>query len=400
MRARRVVVLVGPRQAGKTTLARQYLVDQPGGTLLRLDDPLQLDAVRADPRRALQGPRPVVVDEVQRGGDELVRHVKLAVDDERNPGQFLLTGSSNFLTVPTISESLAGRAAFLTLWPLTNAEVQGATTNVLDRLFDEPQRLVEVRGGAGLSGVVDRLVRGGYPEAVSLDASDRRQWYEDYLTTTIQRDVVELSGLRRSPQLRRLLSSFGARTSQELVMENIARDVDLSRQTLYDYRAWLSTIHLVHELPAWSGNLSRRLRKRPKVVITDSGLAVHLVGRTGEALLDGDHMLGPLIETFVTVELLRHAAISDQQVQLFHYRDASGGEVDLVLERADGRVVGVEIKATSTPRSRDARHLARLRDDLDAAGGHFAHGVVLHTGPKAAPLGDRLTAVPIDFLWS
>lgn len=396
--ARRVTVVSGPRQAGKTTLVSGQ-VSRTGGTLRSLDEQGVLTAALDDPAGFVElGDRPLVIDEVQRGGEPLVRAIKARVDRDPAPGQFVLTGSSNFLTVPTISESLAGRAGFVEVWPFTQGELGGTADRFVDGVFSGVDALAAYRpGGIGRRELLERVCAGGYPEVQRLPASARAGWFRDYVRTTIERDVVELSGIRKVAEMGQLLRLLAARSGCELVMQNVVEDSALERQAVYDHRAWLQTIHLVATLPAWSRNLTGRVKRRPKVFITDSGLAAWLVGKTPAALEDlTEPATGRLVETFVFGELRRQLTWSATEASLFHWQDRAGAEIDFVLESADGRVAALEVKAGRTPKQEWFRWLARMRE---AMGERFVAGVVLYGGEHVLPFGDRLLAVPIPALW-
>ena len=394
--ARRVTVVTGPRQSGKTTLVTSSL---GGGTLRNLDDPGVLAAAQSDPTGFVAaGQRPLVIDEIQRGGEPLVRAIKAVVDGDPTPGQFVLTGSSNFLTVPTISESLAGRAGFVDVWPFTQGELTGRADSFTDTVLGDPDAIARYRPSAiDRSELLQRLCVGGYPEVQLLPDRQRPGWFRDYVRTTIERDVVELSGIRKVAEMGQLLRLFAARTGCELVMQNVIDDAPLERQAVYDHRAWLETIHLITTVPAWSRNLTRRVKRRPKLFLTDPGLAAWLLGKTPTALENPtDPATGQLIETFVHAELRRQASWADTDVNIFHWQDRAGAEVDLVLETADGRVLGIEIKAGQTPRPDWFRWLIQMRESL---GDRFVAGITLYTGNQTLPYGDRLHAVPIPALW-
>jgi predicted AAA+ superfamily ATPase len=395
--SRRVTVVTGPRQSGKTTLVRSQLAGT--GTFRTLDDRGVLDAALADPSGFVTlGQRPLVIDEIQRGGEALVRAIKSAVDKDSGPGQFVLTGSSNFLTVPTISESLAGRAGFVEVWPFTQSEIAGTIGNFIDSVLDGTPALSEHRPrGLRRRDMLERVCAGGYPEVHQLPVPQRAGWFRDYVRTTIERDVVELSGIRKVPEMNQLLRLFAARTGCELVMQNIINDSSLERQAVYNHRAWLETIYLVCTLPSWSRNLTRRVKKRPKVFIADPGLASWLLGKTPDALENPtDPATGQLVETFVYAELRRQLSWATTEASLFHWQDRDGAEVDLVIEAGDGRIVGLEVKSGQTPRREWFRWLELMRDTL---GSQFIAGITLYGGDQVLPFGDRLLAVPISALW-
>lgn len=397
--ARRVTVVSGPRQSGKTTLVRAAL-GETGGELHSLDEPGVLAAALTDPAGFVDGrARPLVIDEAQLGGEPLVRAIKARVDNDPSPGQFVLTGSSNFLTVPGISESLAGRAGFVDVWPFTQGELAGTADRFVDLLFADHAALTEARPSRlDRDGLLARVCGGGYPEAQALTGRERAGWFRDYVRTTIQRDVVEMSGIRKVTELDRLLRLLAARSGGELVMQGVIDDSALERQAVYDYRAWLETIHLVQTLPAWSRNLTSRVKKRSKVFLTDSGLAAWLTGKTPEALSDPtDPGTGRLVETFVYGELCRQLTWAQTEARLFHWRDRSGAEVDFVLERSDGVVAAIEVKTGRTPKPEWFRQLERMRDGL---ADRFAVGVVLYGGSDTLRFGERMLALPIAGLWS
>ena len=329
--------------------------------------------------------------------DELER----LVDDDPTPGRFLLTGSTNFLAVPSISESLAGRARILRLWPLSEAELAGAYPNTVTRWFDGS---VGTGADPGLSRAdyLERLCRGGYPEVISLDPATRRAWFESYVETVTSRDLVALADIREVTALTGLLTWAAGSTSQEVNVSSAAGALGIDRSTVVSYLEWLEAVFLVHSIPAWSRNLTARATRRPKLHLTDTGLAADLLGLGQEALLSPTApATGSLIETFTVNEIARQASAALDRVELSHYRDRRDHEVDLVLGRRDGTMVAIEVKATASPSSSQLRHVAWLRDKVDvAAPSAFRAGILLHAGAQSATVGDRLHLLPISSLWS
>ncbi|MGH9187847.1 MAG: ATP-binding protein, partial [Acidimicrobiales bacterium] len=299
--------MTGPRQAGKTTLVLQVL--DGGGTLQRLDDDGLLRAALADPASfAAFGAYPRAIDEVQRAGDRLVRAIKSIVDADRTPGQFLLDGSADFLTVPTISESLAGRAAFFELWPFSQGELGDGADGLVATLLDDPARLRQGPGSRlSLRDYLERVCVGGLPEVVALAPDARRRWFASYVRTITQRDIADVTSVRRASALPRLLRLIAARTAGELVVANLHADSGLgSRDTTESYIGLLEMTFLIRRLPAWSRNLTAKMKRHAKVHITDSGLAAHLLGRDPAGLERPEAPArGPLMETFVVNELRR-----------------------------------------------------------------------------------------------
>ena len=396
----RVVVLHGARQSGKTTLAKQVAAER-SGIYTTLDDEQTRLAALEDPLTFLrEQSHPLVIDEIQLGGDRLVRTVKTVVDDDPTPGRFLLTGSTDFLSVPTISESLAGRAAILRLWPMSAAEIHDTAGCGFTDWFEGRIPLGAV-SDLIRSDYLEMVCAGGFPEAVALSPAARRMWFESYAETVMSRDVTALADVRRTGALRALLRLAAARTSGELNIADWCRRLAIDRSTLESYLGWLRMVFLVHELPAWARNHTARVVRRPKLHVADTGLAAALINVDPDALRPATAVAaGALLETFAANEIARQISAGSELLHLHHYRDGAGHETDLVIERADGVVVAVEVKATASPGAAHLKHLAWLRDHLDAVSPDaFRAGVLLHTGPRSLKVGDRLYSVPIDTLW-
>jgi predicted AAA+ superfamily ATPase len=397
----RVVLLGGARQTGKTTLVRD-LLELPGHAWFSFDDEAVLARALDDPVGFVDAlPRPAAVDEFQRAGRGFLLAMKQAADRDRARGQLLLTGSTNYLADRGLSETLAGRAGRLLLWPLSMGERMGVRETFLDHLFD-PGAWPGKATGLPREELVRSLLEGGYPEVVTegLAGRRRRDWFEAYVHDVVSREALRpIAEVRLETELRRLLRLLAARTGQELVVTGIAGDAEVGRDTASNYVALLEALHLVTLLPAWSTNITTRAKRRPKVVLVDTGLAADLCGlgeQTFAPTANGT-AAGALFETFVTTEVFKQATWSERSVDLSYFRDRDGAEVDLIVEdRRSGELAGIEIKLTSTPTSRQARHLAMLRDKL---GDRFKTGLVIHAAQQTLPLGDRVWAVPVSALW-
>jgi predicted AAA+ superfamily ATPase len=391
-----VTLLVGARQTGKSTLCRAIAGHDHPARYLTFDDAATLAAAHADPAGfvgALEGP--VVLDEVQRAPD-LFRAIKVGVDRRRTPGQFLLTGSANVLMMPKISESLAGRMEVLTLRPFSQGEIDQTAEGFLDEVFGR-KALRPPRTALTRAQVIARAVRGGYPEILQRPDPDRRRaWFGSYLTTILQRDVRDLANIDGLTQMPRLFELLAARASTLLNYAELSRSAGLPQTTLKRYIALLEATFLIHLVPAWSSNRSKRAVRMPRIVLGDTGLLAHLLGGTAETRAESASV-GPLLENFVVLELLKQASWQQSRPQIFHYRTHSGDEADIVLEAPGGAIVGIEVKAAATIGASHFKGLEALRRD---AGKRFHRGIVLYTGREALPFGRDLWALPLSALWN
>jgi predicted AAA+ superfamily ATPase len=389
-----VVLLHGPRQCGKTTLARAF-GDSRGYTYVTFDDDVARAGAVADPAGFVADlPDRVILDEVQRVPG-LFTSLKRAIDGDRTPGRFILTGSSNVLLVPTLSDSLAGRMEILRLHPLSRAEIARHESSFLDRLFGTG---FPVRAKARLGrALIDLIVAGGYPPAIARAAGRRRAgWYRSYIESVVQRDVRDMSRIASLDALPRLLAAAAAQTASLFNAASLSAPFQLSRPTIRDYVTLLERVFLIELLPPWHSNRLSRLVKTPKLHIADSGLAATLLDFDADALASDRGSLGPLLETFVYQEIARQASGRDEAMTFHHFRDRDGAEVDIVIERGARAVAGVEVKASATVTQADFRGLRKLQQ---ACGRKFAHGVVLYDGEVTASFGERLYAVPVRGLW-
>jgi predicted AAA+ superfamily ATPase len=392
----RVVVVLGARQVGKSTLVDAIAHGAHPSAVLTLDDQATREAARTDPTGFVAGLRPpVVIDEVQRAPDLLLA-IKQRVDRDPTPGQFLLTGSANILTAPTINDALTGRAEYLRLHPFSQGEVRGIRETFLAELLDgRVPQLAEQP--VGRDAYAEILAAGGYPEALRRAPHRRAAFFNSYLDTIVQRDLTSLAQITQQANVRQLLNALAATSAGELNVARLSSSLGIPAATIRNYLDLLETLFLIERLPAWSNNLLNRVIRAPKVHVTDTGLLCFLVGADARRLTTDLGLGGMVFETFTAMELARQASWHPDRPAMFHFRDKEKREVDLVLERRDGTVAGVECKAAASVNAADFRGLRYLRDKL---GDRFAAGAVLYTGERTVPFGDRLFAVPYSGLWS
>jgi predicted AAA+ superfamily ATPase len=387
-----VVLIVGPRQAGKTTLVRQM-----GGADLRyltMDDELTLLAAREDPVGMIRRLDRAVIDEIQRA-PSLLLAIKQSVDKDRRPGRFLLTGSANLMALPAVADSLAGRMETLSLLPLSQSELQGRRTNWLDRIF--AGQLPLLGSAAGMDDLVARVLCGGYPEAIARPTPRRRlAWSRQYLASILARDVRDVSSIEKLDQLPRFLRALAESAGQMCNYAALAAQVRLDGKTASRYVSVFEQLYLLRRVDPWARNRLARVVKAPKLQFIDSGLLATLIDLSAEEVQADRTRFGKVLETFVFGELLKHSTTAEGDYQLMHYRDADQVEVDVVIENAAGRLVGIEVKAGATVRGSDLRGLkkfARLAED------RFLMGVLLYDGDETMPLGDGIWAAPLSSLW-
>jgi uncharacterized protein len=393
-----IAVIQGARQVGKSTLAQQVLA-QRANRYVSLDDTNQRSAALADPVTFVeQFPEGCLgIDEVQRVPD-LFLALKTAVDRQRRPGRFLLTGSANLLRLPATQDSLAGRAESIELFGLSQGERAGHLEGFVDAAFGG-KLFLDLPGALDRAGYLSLACEGGYPEAVARPTVRRRaSWFDNYATRIVTRDAADVSHLRQVSDLPTLIRLLAAHTASTVTKATLSRESGIPETTLPPYLDLLETLYLVQRVPAWSNNLAGRVAKAPKLALLDSGLAARLLNVSAASLAANMHPdpAGQLIETFVLAELRKQLPHSETMPTLFHWRDRTGPEVDAVLEAPDGRIVGIEVKASATVGATDFKWLRLLRDKTQH---RFVGGLVLYTGKSPLPWGDRLAGIPLSTLW-
>lgn len=387
-----VVLVAGPRQAGKTTLVRHMVAD--GRRYLTLDDELILLSAKSDPVGMIRSIDRGVIDEIQRA-PQLLLAIKKSVDEDRRPGRFLLTGSANLMLLPTVADSLAGRMEMLTLLPLSQSELHGNSANWIDAAFSGT--LLGVADPAIGEAFAEVVMRGGYPEAIRrTDTRRRTAWVRQYIEAIVQRDVRDVASIEKLDQLPRFLRALAEVSGQLCNYTRLGGYVGLDSKTAERYTGILEQLYLLKRIEPWAGNRLKRMVKTPRLQFMDSGLLATLLD-LGTAELQRDrNRFGKVLETFVYSELLKHSHMAEGEYRLLHYRDADKFEVDLVIENASGHLIGVEVKSSATVSAGDFRGLKKM---MNVTGDLFKMGVLLYDGTETMPMGDGLWAAPLSTLW-
>lgn len=396
-----VIALHGPRSVGKSTLLREFAASH-GAEVVDLDDPAVLDAVRASPSLALDGPLPACIDEYQHA-PEILDAIKARLNATGTPAGFaVLTGSTRHDALPRTAQALTGRLAVLTILPLSQGEITGQREDLLSVLFTDPDGAVAAhpRSATTRTQYVQRVCAGGFPLALRRTGASRERWFDSYIRLSIERDSLELSKVQQRDTLRRLLDRLAGQTGQVLNMTKAGSDLGIQRHTLNAYAQLLEDLYLVQRLPAWGTTLRARAASSPKIHVLDSGVAARLL-RLSEAKLaslDPSALteFGNLMETFVVGELRKQASWLARPVAVGHWRTRDGDEVDFIAEDDNGRVIALEVKAGERVTGSDLKGLRKLRDAL---GNRLIAAIALTTGPRSYTYEDRLHVLPIDRLW-
>jgi len=396
-----VVLLQGPRTVGKSRLLAA-LAAAMGGDVADLDDPASRDAALADPAFMVAGDGPVFVDEYQHVV-AVLDAIKAELNRDLRPGRFVLAGSTRHDALPAAAQALTGRLHRIEVLPFSQGELAGVTEHFLGNLFDHPEDAVTTgRSTETRDGYIERVVRGGFPLAVARTGDAARgRWFDDYLLLTMERDVAELANLRRRALMPQLIERLAGQTAQVLNVSAIAEATGMDWNTGELYVRLLESVFLVKRLPAWGATLRSRATSKPKIHVVDSGVAARLLRLTPKRLSSRDPAamteLGHLLETFVVGEIRKQASWMDGMAGLGHWRTSDGDEVDLIIERDDGAIVAIEVKAGSRVAGGHLKSLEKLRDMV---GNRFAAGAALYLGERSYTYSDRIHVLPVDRLWS
>jgi len=391
-----VVLIHGPRQCGKSTLAKQMANEGGERRYISFDNPRYLADAKADPLAFLETyDEPLVIDEVQRV-PELFLPLKLKVDEDRRPGRYLLTGSANVLHLPKIADSLAGRMAIVDLLPFSQSELEGSGDNFIDRIFEGA--IPKKAKPTDEQDLHARLVRGGFPEPSGRTSpSSRERWFTDYLRSMIERDVRDIANIDALSQVPRILRLIAARSGTTLNVASLARDTGIPNTSLHRYLDLLRAIFVTQSVLPWSNSLDVRLVKTPRTYLVDSGMLCQLDNVTESTMAKDRDKFALVLESFVAMELKKLARFSNLRPEIHHLRTVRNLEVDFVLEARGGGIVGIDVKASKTLNGSEVdglRYLNELAEDK------FQHGIVLYTGQQVEPLAKNITALPISTLWS
>ncbi len=391
-----VVLVNGARQVGKSTLVEEIVKSDYKASYISLDDHAILFASWESPLEFLKGyGSPLAIDEIQRNG-ELFMAIKRIVDTRKQKGQFILTGSANVLTLPRVSESLAGRMIIHNLWPLSQGEIRGRKEGFIDWAF-HGEEIPLVNEKLQENELLDIILTGGYPRAFfAEDQTDRFEWIGSYVDTILQRDILNLARIEGLVELPNVLSVIAERVGNLLNLSDVGRMTKINKVTLKRYYTLLKMVFLVVEVPAWFTNREKRLVKSPKVYLNDTALVCYFKQLSRDDLLKNRMHIGALLENFCLMELKKQSTWSEIKSDIYHYRTQAGSEVDIILEGPNKEIVGIEVKAAGMIQKGD---LAGFKSLKDTAGEKFRKGIILYTGEYPVPLGKDIFALPVNYLW-
>jgi uncharacterized protein len=396
-----VVVLNGPRTVGKSTLLSQ-LAGRLGRPVIDCDDLATRAAVRDDPARFVESDQTVLIDEYQHV-PELLDAIKAQLNRDLRPGRYVLAGSTRYATLPEAAQALTGRVDIIPVLPLSQGEIDNVSETFVARLLDGAGiEMASPRAQTAREEYAQRSTSGGMPVALRRPPGrSRSRWFSNYVNLVIDKDVLDISRVRQREMLPRLLRQLAARSGQVLNMAAISGTVGLEKSTAENYIKLLEAVFLIYRLPAWGTTLGSRVTKHPKIHLVDSGVMAWLLNLAPQTIAQAAPAAlteyGHLLETFAVGEILKQTSWSDAPVTAGHFRTEAGEEVDLVLERDDGQVIAIEIKASSRISGEDFRGLHQLKERL---GPRLEDAIMLHTGEHAYTHDDWITVLPLDRLWA
>ncbi len=390
-----IILLTGGRQTGKTTLVKE-LGTQEGWDFITLDNLRLLNGAKSDPMGLLeQYPSHLIIDEIQRA-PELALPLKLKVDENRAPGMYILTGSSNPLVAPRLNDSLAGRMFIHHLWPLSQTELKATDTPFLEMIF-APRWASRQYERWKREEMTHALIQGGYPSVQKLPPDLQEEWFNNHLRTLLERDIQDLAQIRKLDEIPNLLQLLAHRSGSLLNIAELSRTTGIPSTTLSFYLTLLEALFLIIRQPGWHKNPTKKMTKNSKVYVTDSGLMAYLIGADEKRILTEPGLIGKFVESFVVLEIEKLISWSTLRLSSYHYRTATGIEVDLVLENKAGELVGIEIKSSETIHSDDFKGLRHLKEEMKSL---FLRGIVLYPGNDVIAFGENLYALPMSALWS
>lgn len=390
-----VIMVNGARQTGKSTLIQGLFSASSTPAYISLDSLVALDSARGDPQKFIENlPQRVIIDEIQRA-PELMLPIKQAVDQNRTPGRFFLTGSANVLALPKVADTLVGRLEIHTLWPLSQGEIRGVRESFIDTIFGSAK--LSTKKPIKLNELINIMTIGGYPDILKRSTPERQKnWFASYITTLIERDVRDLRNIEQLTSMPKMLKLIASRAGGLLNYSDLSRSLTVNVSTLKNYLSLLHLLFIIVPIQPWFGNMGKRLVKSPKMYLNDSGLLCHLLNCNPKALADDASLLGMVFENFVIMELIKQISWSKLKPQVYHFRTESGQEVDVVLEADDGRIVAIECKS-SIRLSTDA--FKGLKTLKDLVGKKFHRGIILYMGSEILSFEKDFQAVPISCLW-
>ena len=386
-----VTLLNGARQTGKSTLLKDLQKQGIISEYLTLDD-LQTQALLLEsPIQFLEKlPVGTAIDEIQRL-PEVFLSIKKVVDDNRVAGRFILSGSANVMALPKLADSLAGRMQINTLYPLSFGEKNGVRENFVDWAFDHQSKLE--RQKIEQIDWEEKVLTTGFPQSNNMTGKVLENWYQGYETTLIQKDVKALSDIEKLGYLPKLLRLTAGRVASTINYSDLARSLEISNMSVKRYLELLKALYLIVEIPAWSGNYTKRLTKSPKIFFADNGFLGYQLGLDKNYLLQRREVFGSMLENMIATEIIKQISWSDTRPKIFHFREVLGEEIDLILENRRGEMVAIEVKSSSRIKS---EHLQNLKKFKAKMGDQVVKSILLYTGTQIELLGDDMVALPIN----